>query len=138
MSIYVLLELIAGIVGGILIATRTKKIEGITYGKLDKAGRITNILLTVIYVILSPLYLLLGILSEPDGEGLWIILGVLVSVISASAALCCGLGLGWSIALRKKGKSGLSFAVQFAGVIGIALTILLYGVFAGTLITSLN
>ena len=138
MSIYVLLEAIAGIVAGIIIATRTKKSDDIVYGKLDKAGRITNILLTVLYVITSPLYLLLGVLSEPDGEGFLWVLGLIVSLIAASAALFCGLGLGFSVALRKKGKSRLSFAVQFAGVVGIALTILLYGVFAGSLITSLN
>ena len=138
MTIYVLLEAIAGIVLGILLAVLTKKAEGVTYGKLDKVGVVTNILLTVLYAVLSPFYLLLGILSEPDGEGFLFVLGVLVSLIAASAALFCGLGLGYSVALRKKGKSGLSFAVQFAGLVGIALTVLLYCVFAGSLITSLN
>ena len=138
MTIYVLLEAIAGIVLGILLAVLTKKAEGVTYGKLDKVGVVTNVLLTVLYAVLSPFYLLLGILSEPDGEGFLFVLGVLVSLIAASAALFCGLGLGYSVALRKKGKSGLSFAVQFAGLVGIALTVLLYCVFAGSLITSLN
>ena len=138
MFIYVILEALAGIIGGILIATRTKKVDGVEYNTLDKVGRITNILLTLVYVITSPLYLLLGIISEPDGEGILIVLGVLVSLIAASAALFCGLGLGFSVALRKKGKSGLSFAVQFAGVLGIALTILLYAVFAGSLISPIN
>ena len=138
MFIYVLLEALAGIVGGILIAKRTKKADGVVYGKLDRAGRVTNVLLTVAYVITSPLYLLLGCLSEPDGEGLLIILGVLVSVIAASATLFCGLGLGFSVALRKKGKSALSFAVQFSGVVGILLTVVLYVVFAGSLISPLN
>ena len=138
MTIYVLLEAIAGIVLGILLAVLTKKAEGVTYGKLDKVGVVTNILLTVLYAVLSPFYLLLGILSEPDGEGFLFVLGVLISLIAASAALFCGLGLGYSVALRKKGKSGLSFAVQFAGLVGIALTVLLYCVFAGSLITSLN
>ena len=138
MIIYVLLEAIAGIVLGILLAVRTKKAEGVTYGKLDKAGVVTNILLTVLYGVLSPFYLFLGILSEPDGEGFLYVLGVLVSLIAASAALVCGLGLGYSVALRKKGKSGLSFAVQFAGVVGIALTVLLHVVFTGSLISSLN
>ena len=138
MIIYVLLEAIAGIVLGILLAARTKKAEGVTYGKLDKAGFVTNILLTVLYAVLSPYYLLLGIISEPDGEGILFVLGVLVSLIVASAALFCGLGLGYSVALRKKGKSGLSFAVQFAGLVGIALTVLLYCVFAGSLISTLN
>ena len=138
MFIYVIIEALIGIVAGLLLAICTKKNPNVTYGKLDKAGVVTNILLTVLYAVLSPFYLLLGILSEPDGEGFLFVLGVLVSLIAASAALFCGLGLGYSVALRKKGKSGLSFAVQFAGLVGIALTVLLYCVFAGSLITSLN
>ena len=138
MFVYVLLEAIAGIIAGIMIAKRTKKEEGVIYGKLDKAGRVTNVLLAIAYAVASPLYLILGCISEPSGDGLLIILGVLVSVIAASAALFCALGLGFSVAVRRKGKSGLSFAVQFAGVVGIALTVLFYGVFAGSLISPLN
>ena len=138
MTIYVLLEALVGIIGGIFIATRTKKVDGIEYNKLDKAGRIINIILTVVYLVASPFYLFLGMISEPSGEGLLIVLGVFVSLIAASAAMFSGLGLGFSVALRKKGKSGLSFAVQFAGVVAIALTVLLYVVFEGSLISSLN
>lgn len=138
MIIYVLLEAIAGIVGAILIAKRAKKAEGLTYGKLDKAGRITNVLLAIFYAITAPFYLFLGMISEPDGEGLWIILGVPISLIAASASLFCSLGLGFSVALRKQGKSGLSFLAQFAGVAGILLMLLFYCLFAGSLITSLN
>ena len=138
MPMYVLLQAIAAIVLGIIIAVRTKKAEGVVYGALDKVGRVTNILLTVFYAIASPFYLFLGMICEPDGDGILIVLGVIVSLIAASAALFCGLGLGFSVALRKKGKSGLSFAVQFAGLCGIALTVLLYCLFAGSLISPLN
>lgn len=138
MFLYVVIEALMGIVGGILIANRAKKAEGVTYGKLDRIGCVTNILLTVAYILVSPLYLIIGMISEPSGEGVLWILGLTVSVITASAALFCGLGLGFSVALRKKGKSGMSFAAQFMGVIGIALTFLLYGVFVGSLISPLN
>ena len=138
MTIYVLIEALVGVIGGILLATRTKKADGVEYNKLDKVGRVTNILLTVAYAITSPLYLFLGMIAEPEGEGLLIVLGVLVSLIAASAAMFAGLGLGFSVALRKKGKSRLSFAVQFVGAVAIALTVLLYVVFAGSLISSLN
>lgn len=138
MYIYVIIEALVGIIGGILIAACTKRAEDVKYNKLDRAGQITNILLAIAYVIASPLYLVLGAFSEPDGEGFLIVLGVIVSVIAASAALFCGLGLGFSVALRKKGRSKLSFALQFAGVVAIALTVLLYVVFEGTLISSLN
>ena len=138
MFIYVILEALVGIILGIIIAKRTKKADGIVYGKIDKVGRITNILLAVIYVLTAPLYLFIGMISEPNGEGILIIVGVLVSLIAASASLLCSLGLGFSVALRKKGKSALSFAVQFAGVVGIALAFLLYNIFVGSLISPLN
>ena len=77
--------------------------------------------------------------AEPVGEDTFIrTAGWIVSVIIASAALFCGLGLGYSVSLRKQGRSKISFAVQFAGVVGIGLTVLLYGVFVGNLISPLN
>ena len=84
MFIYVLLEALVGIIAGIIIAKRTKKADGITYGKLDKAGRITNVILTVIYAITAPIYMFLGMISEPSGEGFLWILGLLVAVIATS------------------------------------------------------
>jgi hypothetical protein len=94
--------------------------------------------LLLLYICLAPVYLFLGMISYPDHSGLLGILGWIVSVINASAALFCGLGLGFSVALRKKGKSKLSFAVQFAGVVGICLTVGMYCLFAGNLLSSLN
>ena len=138
MFVYTFLEALVGIVAGILLAVLTKKSRDVVYGKLDKIGRFTNIILLAVYLVLSPLYLFLGALSEPGCEGILWVVGLIVGVIASSAALICGLGLGASVALRKKGKSGLSFAVQFAGAAGIALTILLYVVFAGNLLSSLN
>ena len=77
-------------------------------------------------------------ISSPGCDGFLGIIGWIVSIINASATLFCGLGLGFSVALRKKGKSKLSFAVQFAGIIGIALTIGMYMLFAGNLLKPLN
>ena len=110
MFIYVLLEAIAAIVIGVMLVKRTKMADGVVYGKLDKVGCVTNVILTVLYSIVSPIYLFLGMLCEPDGEGLFIILGFIVSFIAASAALFCGLGLGFSVALRRKGRSGRTIA----------------------------
>ena len=109
-----------------------------TYGKLDKAGRITNILLIPIYVCFSPVYLFLGMISRPAYSGFLGILGWIVSVLIASAALFCGLGLGLSAALRKRGQSKLSFAVQFLGLLGIGASVLLYSIFEGNLLEYLN
>ena len=138
MYLYTVIEAIVGIVAGLAIAIFTKKAEGRTIGRLDKAGRITNILLLLVYICLSPLYLFLGAVSSPYYDGFLGILGGIVCVINASAALICTLGLGLSVALRKKGKSKQSFTVQFAGLVGIAWTVGMYCLFAGNLLRSLN
>ena len=138
MTLYVIIEAILGIIGGILLAACTKKAEGVTYGKLDKAGMILNFVLIPVYAIPAPFYMFLGMISYPDCEGFLGILGWIVAVIIASAALFSGLGLGVSVALRKKGKSKLSFAVQFAGIGGIGLTVILFVLFYGNLLRPIN
>lgn len=138
MYLYTVIEAAVGGIAGLILALCTKKSEGVTYGKLDKAGRITNIVLIPVYVCLSPLYMFLGMIARPNHEGFLAVVGWIVSVIMASAALFCGLGLGCSVYLRKKGKSKLSFAVQFAGAAAIALTVILFFLFYGNLLKSLN
>ena len=138
MFLYTVLEAVAAVVAGFLLATRTKKSPNVIYGKLDKAGRITNVFLILVYVCLSPLYLFLGMICTPHYKGFLGIVGWVVSIFAASAALFCGLGIGASVALRKKGKSRLSFAAQFAGVAGIMLTILIFLAFYGNLLSPLN
>jgi len=64
--------------------------------------------------------------------------GWIISFLNASAALFCGLGLGLSVAFRKKGKSKLSFAIQFLGVVAILFTVISYCVFTGNLLQTLN
>lgn len=138
MYLYTVVEAMVGIIAGLVIAIGTKKADGVIYGKLDKAGMITNILLIIVYACLLPLCLFLGMISNPQYDGFLGILGWIVAVVIASAALFCGLGLGFSVALRKKGRSKLSFAVQFAGVAGIVLTLALYFIFTGNLLKYLN
>ena len=135
--IYTLLEAIVGVIAGILLAACTKKAEGVVYGKLDKAGRITNILLLLLYICTSPLCMVFGFIAVPRYTGFLGILGWIVSIIIASATLFAGLGLGASVALRKKGESKKSFIVQFAGVAGVILTVGLYAL-AGNLLQSLD
>ena len=138
MFLYTTIEAIVAVVAGILIAMCTKRADGVRYDRLDKAGLITNILLIPVYLCLSPLYLFLGMIANPRYEGFLGVLGWIVSVIMASAALFCGVGLGLSVAFRKKGKSKLSFAVQFVGVGGIAITLILFFLFYGNLLRPLN
>ena len=138
MFLYPVLAALGAIVAGILLAVRTKKSKDISYGKLDKIGRITNIILLVLYTCLSPFYMFIGMISTAHYDGFMGVIGWILSIICASASVFCGLGLGFSVSLRKKGKSKLSFAVQFAGVIGIALTVLIYVLCVGNLIAPLN
>ena len=138
MFLYTSIEAAVAVIAGILIAVRTKKAKAVTYTKLDKAGRITNFLLIPVYVCLSPLYMFLAMIARPRYDGFLGILGWIVAIIMGSTALSCGLGLGFSVALRKKGKSKLSFAVQFTGVLGIALNLILFFIFYGNLLRPLN
>ena len=138
MTLYVIIEAIVAILAGVFIAVRKKKAEGLTYGKLDKAGIVTNILLLVLYCGLAPLYMFLGMISYPDHSGFLGLLGWIVAIIVGSAALPCGIGLGLSVSLRKQGKSKQSFAVQFAGLAGIVLSVGMFFIFYDNLLTSLN
>ena len=132
------LAAIVSLVVGIILAVRTKKSEDVVYGKLDKAGRITNILLIPVYILLTLLCIALSLFTAPGYEGLLGILGWIVCVIIAIAPASCGLGLGWSVSLRKKGESKKSFIVQFAGVAGCALSILLFVLCFENLLSALN
>ena len=138
MFLYTTIEAIIAVVAGIFLTVRTKKAEGVTYGKLDKAGRFTNIALLILYVCLSPLYLFVAMIANPRYDGILGILGWIVAIIMGSAALFCGIGLGLSVAFRKKGKSKQSFAVQFAGIGGIGLTLILFFIFYGNLLRPIN
>ena len=138
MLIYIILCIIAGILSFILLGSLTKKADGVVYNNLDSVGRITNIVLTIAYVFISPLYLFLGLISNPAYEGFLGVIGWIISFLNASTALFCGLGLGLSVAWRKKGKSKLSFAIQFLGLVAIAFTVISYCVFVGNLLQTLN
>ena len=138
MYLYTVIEAAVAVVAGLLLAVCTKKAEGVVYGKLDKLGWVTNILLLLFYLGFSYVYLLLGMIARLRYDGFLGILGWIVAVIMASAALFCGIGLGLSVAFRKKGRSKLSFAVQFAGIGGIGLTFLLFFLFYGNLLKPLN
>ena len=126
MTFYVYLGALFGIFWIIWSMIRAKKAEGIAYGKLDKAGVVTNILLTIFYVMMATPCLFIGLLCQPAYDGFLGIIGGILCIIADSAILLCGLGIGFSISLRRKGKSKLSFAAQFMGVVGIAMMFLIF------------
>ena len=138
MFLYVVLAALCGVVGGILLTVLTKKKEGVSYGTLDKAGRITNIVLSAFYLGFAPFYMFLGMICEPHKTGFLWFVGLIIALICASAALFAGLGIGFSVFLRKNGKSVASFIVQFSGVLAIGLTFALYAIFVGNLLSPLN
>ena len=138
MFLYTSIMAAVAVIAGFLLAICTKKAEDITYTKLDKAGRITNVLLLLVYICLAPLYLFLAMIANPSYDGFLGVLGWIVAIIMGSTALFCSLGLGFSVALRKKGKSKLSFAVQFSGILGIAINLILFFLFYGNLLRPLN
>ena len=80
MIIYFAIETIATLVAAIIIAARAKKADGVVYGKLDKAGRITNILLIPIYICLTLFSLAISFFTYPEYDGFLGILGWIVAV----------------------------------------------------------
>ena len=138
MFIYIMLQAIAGVVAAIIITKRNPKPEDRIYGKLDRVGIVTNVLLAILYVIATPICFILGAISAPQAEGFWMLLAVPVALIAASVSFFSSLGIGYSVVLRRKGRSGLSFAAQFAGVLSILLMLVLYECFSGTLLRTLN
>ena len=139
MFIYCFFATIAGIIAGIIVAARTKKTQHVVYSTLDKVGIATNILLIPAYAVVAIFCFFLVMLGYGiDNTGLLGVLSVIVALIGATGPLFCGLGLGVSVALRKKGKSKQSFLVQFAGVAGLGVTILFFFLFYGNLFATLN
>ena len=138
MYIYAGIATIVAVVAGIRIAARTKKADGLVYGKLDQTGRITNILLIPVYALLTLFFLALSLFLYPEYDGFLGILGWIVATMIASVPLYCSFALSSSVVLRKKGKSKQIFAVQFAGFAGAAIALLLFDVFYGNLLSSLN
>lgn len=138
MFVYVVLEALVGVIAGLALAIRTKKEATVSYGALDKFGRFTNFLLLIGYLCAAPVCMFIGMICAPAQEGVMGILGWIISIVCASSTFFSLLGLGLSVKCRKQGKSGKSFAVQFMGVISIALTIGLYMLFEGTLLQTLN
>lgn len=139
MCFYYSFVTIIGVVAGIVIAACSKKAEGVVYGKLDITGIVTNILLIPVYAIITIFNFFIVMLGYfPEGEGILGILSWTVAIIGATGPVLCGLGLGASVALRKKGKSKKSFWVQFAGVVGHGITLLFLVTFGEWLFGSLN
>ena len=138
MFLYTVLSALVGIAVGIFLAAHTKKAEGVSYGRLDRAGKVTNIVLIPLYAGPAPFFMFIGMICSPARDGFMGVVGWIVSILIASATMLCGLGLGASVALRKKGKGRMSFAIQFLGVVAMILAAVLFAVCYGSLLETLN
>ena len=136
--IYVFFMGLVGIVAGIVLAARAKKADDVIYVQLDKVGKITNIVLIPVYAIAGTFCMVIASLFSPNYGGFLGVIGWIVSVIGGTAPALWAPGLGLSVALRKKGKSKQSFWVQFVGMAGFALTLLIFFAFYGNLLDTLN
>lgn len=135
MFTYIVTVAAVAVIVCILLTVCSRKAEGVVYTGLDKAGRITNIVLIPVYAALSLSCMGLGMFCNPDYEAgfLWL-LGWIVSLIIPAAPLFCGLGIGLSVVLRKKGKRKGSFIIQFVGLAGIVLSMVLFFTCYGNLL----
>ena len=139
MYVYMVVVAIVGLLAGILLAACSKKAEGLEYGKLDKAGRVTNIVLIPVYIFVSVFCMAMGIFAYPGHkDGFLRVLGLIVAGFIPSASLFCGVGLGLSVRWRKKGMSKKSFWIQFLGLAAAALGLGMFFVFYGNLLGSIN
>ena len=139
MFLYFAFAAVAGLVAGIVIAARSKKAEGVEYGILDKVGVVTNLLLIPAYSIMTLFFLALSMLGmNPESGGFMGVISFIVSFLCASVPALCGLGLGASVAWRRKGKRALGFWAQFAGVAGYALVLLIFVTIGDFVFASLN
>ena len=124
---FYLLFLAAGIAAGIILAVRARKTETGTYTVLDKISMITNVVLCVVYVVLSLIMLLMASITDTalNATSVQEFLAYIFKGLIAATPIYCGIALGMSVSLRRKSRSVAGFFIQFAGFIGIILLILI-------------
>lgn len=122
-----LLFLVAGVAAGIVLAVRARAIEKAAPTVLDRISLVTNIVLIPVYVIFSLLMLFMASITGTsyDVGTVQEFLAVIFSLIIGATPIYCGIALGMSVSLRRKGRSVAGFFIQFVGFVGILLMILI-------------
>ena len=138
MFLYTTLSALVGVIIALVLTIRTKRADDIVYCALDKTGIATNAALVLLYLCFTPVYLFIGMICEPAYDGLLGIVGWIVSLIIASTSFFCSLGLGLSVSLRRRGMRGRSFAAQFMGLASATVSLVLFVLFYGNLLDTLN
>ena len=130
MDIYSWISLITLIIT-VFLVWKIRKDKEYEYSLLDKSGIILNIvLILMVYPPLCVVGALFGIdrfATEPFRiflEGAAIVMGSLMPAV-------CVAGVGASVILRRKEKTGLSFLLQFAGAFWFGIT-MLFAVLCGS------
>lgn len=113
---------------GFFLALKQKKSPEVVYGTADKVGAALNILLAIVFAIGScmPVFLAMVVRSAPDATAWQNVLCILASALIGAAPVYCAIALGHAAALRKKGHSIKSLVVQFSGIAGIVIPVLMF------------
>lgn len=122
-----LLFLAAGVAVGIFIAVRARKDGKSVPTTLDRISLITNVVLIPVYAIFSVLMLFMAAITDTTygASSLQEFFAVIFSLVIAAAPIYCGIALGMSVSLRRKGRRLAGFLVQFAGFGGFILVLLI-------------
>ena len=122
-----LVFLVAGVAIGILLAVRARKIKAAVPTALDRVSLVINITLIPVYLIFSVLMLFMALITGTSygASSLQEIFAEVFSFVIAAAPIYCGIALGLSVSLRRKGRSLAGFLVQFAGFGGILVLVLI-------------
>lgn len=122
-----LLFLVAGVAVGILLAVRSKKAEPVVPTVLDRVSLVTNIVLIPVYSIFSILMIFMAAITDTNygASAVQEFFALICSFVIAAAPIYCGIALGMSVSLRKKGRSLAGFLVQFMGFGGFLLFLLI-------------
>ena len=103
-----------------------RKRKDYQYSLLDLSGLILNTVLMV--MIYPPLCVLTGLMATGAYTDKFpIVLEGAAVVFSRLMPAACVGGIGTSVVLRRKEKSGLSFLVQFAGAVWFSIILLIAG-----------
>jgi len=124
--LYIFVSTIVAIIIAIVALTKIKGEDKYSNKKLDKVGIIFNSLLSILYIPLSLLSIVMGffIWDAPLMNELDRIIRTIVTNISISMPFISIVSITLSIVLRKKGKSILSFCIQFLPIVMFILNII--------------
>lgn len=127
MDVYAFLFYPIALALGLYLALHRKKIPEVRYTLLDKASIALNCILIPVYAVYSFMPMFLGMIIFPTSSAnAWqCVVSILLSAVIAASPVYCAIALGMSVSYRRRGLSKKGFWVQFAGILGIIIPILI-------------